>query len=83
MNGEQTNRLEVALEDIMSTAQYSRIQFYSKEAIDISLARRSAAQLAQALKYLGSTAQSLTDFINDADNDLLPEVRHFREKLDP
>ena len=69
------NRLIVALKDLATTADYMNIPLDSHEAVTVSLIRAECVRLAKSLETHGVADAILTEWLQAAQSDPLPEVR--------
>jgi hypothetical protein len=70
------DRLDVKLADLFVQTNYDEVTLLSEAAGRISLIRKQAVRLANALRQAGSTNPAIENWLKVASSDPLPEVRH-------
>ena len=68
-------RLLQILEDLRVSTRYAEIDLESRKAVSVSLVRVECVKLVRALEAIGLEHSAIRDWLCDARNDPLPEVR--------
>jgi CRISPR/Cas system-associated exonuclease Cas4 (RecB family) len=78
---DESERLNMALGDLINETAYDKIDFESREAISVSLVRAECVRLARALEDRGTATIYTATWLSGAEGDPLPEVRYALDNM--